>query len=218
MSSRKAQQGFLLNPYIFNEHSIKFLLNAGPPITDASLQHLVITNNGVTTTTEQSLFGAASVKFDNSSNYLSVSGSAFNFGSSDFRISCYVFFNEIATNNYHKLIVSHDDISSTRGWLLLANADNSGKITFSIMSGSTSYSVVGPIAQVGEWYEVVVARVGSVLSMTVNNSTYTSTSVAGITFNSINQPLYVGALKNGLELYKPATMYGYIQDLKIQVY
>lgn len=140
----------------------------GPTLTDAGPNRLAVTRNVNARVTPFGPFAPQtvtprgySVYFDGTGDYLTVSGnSAFNFGTGDFTVECWVYIS--ANQTQYAAIICN--FNNPDGWFLSFGTSN--QVTFSnyntiAITSSTSIST-------GGWTHVAVSRSGTSLKMFFN--------------------------------------------------
>jgi hypothetical protein len=179
--------------------------NAG--IYDATSKNDLETVGNAQISTTQSKFGGSSMYFDGTGDYLvtdAPSTDLFAFGSGDFTIEFWVYFNSVSG-----FPVPYDG---------RASGANSTTPTIYLVSGTIRYYVsaadriTGSTLSASTWYHVAICRVASQTKMFIDGtqvgSTYADTTVYT---NTVNRPIIGGdgnaPGSNGLN--------GYIDDLRI---
>lgn len=200
-----------------NPGKVVFLLDE---LSDRSPSaHAVFINGNVQASNEKSKFGKLSTKFTWPNSYLSINSSDdFNFNNFDFTIEADIYLNSAEEYGHHHIIVAHDDISTTRGWLFFVSADANGKLSFAIRSNGNDLHAIyshEPLS-INIWHKVAVCRSKSSLTLFLDDAPQETINIESISFNEIDQPLLVGALKNAGSIYAPACIDGYIQNLCIE--
>ena len=172
-------------------------------IWDASTGNLLTkVGNTTASNTQRKFAGSSAVYFDGTGDYLTFApGSRFAFGTGDFTIECWVYFNSYETSN--GFFVGQNFFSSV---FQISN----GILQFYSQPAS-AYVVTGSTAlPQNEWVHVAVTRSGNTFKVFLNGSvdgTGTNSSDAG--FNSANL-LTIGAWNN-----LAASWTGYMQDLRV---
>lgn len=177
--------------------------NAG--IFDSTAKNVLETVGNAQVSTAQAKFGTTSIAFDGNGDYLicNQSPSLMAFGSGDFTIECWVYFNTIASQIVYdgrpsSVQTTQPTIYMTGAGVLQYYANNSNVITGPTLSAST-------------WYHIAVCRASSQTKMFLNGvqagSTYADTTVYT---NTTGRPL-IGI--DGFNLGNPLN--GYIDDLRV---
>lgn len=148
--------------------------------------------------------------------------SGFNFGSDDFTIEISTYFATIPTTagNY-RLMVAKDDVAGTRGWNLLSDGDNGGKIAFAMFDGATPYVVRWEtVPSATTWYRVKAERLGNNLNLYIDSGSgyalVDTTDVTGVSVNSNSNCVAIGVFKNGGQVYTPSYHNGYVDYLLVR--
>ena len=148
--------------------------------------------------------------FDGTGDYLTLTGSAnLAFGTSDFTIEHFVYFNSIASEQ-----ITYDGRASGAA---------SGAQPCIIMNGTSkliTYYVNGAVRissdaamTAGQWYHIVISRVSSVTRMFINGTQQTGTYSDTTSYtNPANRPV-IGAYADSLS---SGYMNGYISDLRVR--
>lgn len=181
------------------------LMLTGDDFIDWSNQHNSITNTGtVTLDTTNKKFNASSLAFSGS-KYLTVpSNSAFEFGTGDFTVDCWIRFTTVQDCAFFQ---TSNDISAANGpfWF----GYSGGKLTAS-RHGSASYALGYTwTPTTGVWYYVAVTRQSGTTNVYLNGSVVATSSTIhnGVSFTQAGAA--VGVLTT------PAYFQGQIADLRI---
>jgi hypothetical protein len=167
-----------------------------------------ITRNGDTKTlTAQSKYYGSSGYFDGSGDYLSLASSAdFAFGTADFAIECWVYFNALDSNT---TVLRMDSGNGFNG-ILFCHGSNAVYITSSGSSWNIINGSVFTGLTTGTWTHLALTRSGSTFRGFVNGTVvFTVTSSASIYQSS---PIARIGCANSDGSF---AMNGYIQDLRI---
>lgn len=172
--------------------------NGSTTFTDLSSSPKVITAYGTTQiSTTQKKFGTASLLFDGSGDYLSLSANtAFNFGTGDFTVELW-----IKTNikiNYQSIFISAD----ASLWL---HTDSAGNLIYGAGSGDrlTGYGQVCDDA----WHHIAITRFSGTVRLFIDGVQKDTTS--NTTSINLTTPITIGT-------YSSSRYYtGYIDDLRI---
>jgi hypothetical protein len=159
----------IIDPYT------KLLIHGYGSIYDSSyFKDKNITNSGVVVSSTQSKFGGSSMYFNNStSTYLRVPwNNDFEFGSSDFTIDLWVYFNGNIGTARQALFACSEDFR--RFGILTNNASPYNKLALFISSNGTSWDISGD-ANIGttalvnnKWYHITFVREGSYFNVYVD--------------------------------------------------
>ena len=146
--------------------------------------------------------GNWSAYFDGTGDYLSnASAAAANFGTGDFTFECWVYFTNMALDNYYQVFTTSN---STGGFQIYKNAGSSN-IVWDINSTSTNLIATNIVAN--RWYHIAVTRSGSTVRTFLDGVlTYTYTN----SFNFTITGAYIGAFPTGVSYFP-----GYISNLRI---
>jgi hypothetical protein len=163
-----------------------------------------ITRNGDTkTVTTQSKFYGSSGYFDGSGDYLTAGTSSdYIFGTGDFTVECWAYFNVLNTDN--ALITNHNNDSN---WVFKVV---SGKFLFYPGDGNGSSIIGTSTISTGSWYHFTATRQSGTLKLFVNGVLETT---AALSPNySLNNTLHIGAQQNNLA---GTYLNGYLQDARL---
>jgi hypothetical protein len=145
--------------------------------------------------------------FDGTGDYLTtkVTPTWANFGTSDFTIECWVYFNSVAST---QMFVSSNQNASTGagGWTFGYRADNTTLI-FSCNANQQYGKTWSP--STGTWYHVAVSRSGTDLRLFVDGTQVGSTSTSS---DNISNAADVWVGSNVVASY---ALNGFIDDLRI---
>jgi len=194
-----------------NDSYTKLLLhmdgtNGGTTFTDSSSTANSVTPTSATTSTAASKFGGASALFTGSSSYLSIPNSTnWDFGSGDFTIDAWVYFNGFSSSSY-QYFYSQAILNSTHlqfGYNNSAGMDYEDSVGCTFTQGSTSGWTTGT------WYHVALVRYGTTMTM-YRNGTALATKTCSVALPSVGTTLYVGAALAGYHY-----LNGYIDELRV---
>lgn len=167
--------------------------------------------------TAQSVFGGASLgATTNSSHYVSTpNDSAFDFGSGDFTIECWVR-NTSSANNNNAAVICHDSIGGTRGWLMLRNDSGGGKkLGFAAFVGATAYTIYDSVALTQDvWYYYAAVRDGGTLRLYKDGVQVDSTAITGSIGNP-SVPICIAQLYGTSGVQSGTWWLGYIDELRV---
>lgn len=193
--------GFILTPYRFASGgdpsfaNVSLLLhcngtNASTTFTDNSpVGHTVTANGDAQLSTGTYKFATASGAFDGTGDYLSVPAhSSLDFGTGDFTIEMWVFFNATGTQylmDLSTVITSAISITPSTGNLFVYS-DGS----FCVNGGSTVFNT-------GQWYHIALSRSGGTWTVYRDGTQYLqATGQTSRTFGSSSLNLYLGIAGN----------------------
>jgi Concanavalin A-like lectin/glucanases superfamily len=194
---------------VTNTNFLANFTNAG--IIDNAQDNNLETVGGAQISTTQYKWGASSVAFDGTTDYLIPNGSTTNlfaFGSGAFTIEMWFYVTSFP-NQYVALYDSRP--ASTNGFYPVISLENNGSVYFYVNSANAISSGSGVIST-NRWYHLAVVKAGSSTKMFVNGnqvgSTYADTNTYLI---AANRPV-IGA--GGFTLGNDS-LNGYIADLRI---
>ena len=179
--------------------------NAG--VYDASMLSDLETVGDARVSTAVSKYSGSSLFFDGTGDYLTIPHDpVFNFGTGDFTIECWAYFNNLS--NSPQII---QKLSSNLGWFFEVGP-NTIYFGFGASNASQYYQLTGITLTTGVWYHLAATRVGSVLSIFLNGVKYSSTVTnANASYDNLT-PFIVGS-------YRPTStafdLNGYIDDLRV---
>jgi hypothetical protein len=166
---------------------------------------------GTSTAYSTSVIGGSGY-FDGTGDWLSVaSATPFDFGSGDFTLECWAWFNNFSSD--YRLIAKVANISSFGSWQIIV--DTSGYPLIYASSAATSWNVCngvgGGIAiKANCWNHIAATRSGNTFTMWVNGvSSGTTTSALSI-YYSASVPVTVGGMPDGTRI-----LPGYITDARV---
>lgn len=173
--------------------------NAG--ITDATAKNVLETVGNAQISTTQSKFGAASISFDGTGDWLLFPHNVDQFLSTgNFTVEMWVYRNASGTYG----LVGKG--TGTTGWLVSLNSSNQVVFTFA----SSTITSTGTVSAT-TWTHIAVVREGTSTNQTkiYINGTNDGTGTVSTDFNQTNS-MYVGADRTGGSAFN-----GYIDDLRI---
>jgi hypothetical protein len=177
--------------------------NAG--IFDSTAKNVLETVGNAQVSTTQAKWGTTSMAFDGTGDYLiSNSGTdLYAFGSGNFTIECWVYFNTVASQVVYDGRPS--GVQTTQPSIYMSGAG----VLFYYVNGANV--ITGATLTSGQWYHIAVARSGTSTKMFLNGvqtgSTYSDTTVYT---NTAGRPV-IG--NDGFNLTNPLN--GYIDDLRV---
>lgn len=180
-------------------NSVSLMLD-GETLTDKSSSALAMTNNGVTVSSVQYKYGNSSLSFNGSSYIYTTTSSAIVFGTGDFTIEFWIYFNSLSTYNIFDQRSTEPQIAPSL--YMTSNTiryyiNGADRITSSALSAQT-------------WYHVAIVRSSGSTKLYINGtqsgSTYTDTN------NYVGPNFWLGA-------YPPNPvanlLNGYIDDFRV---
>ena len=201
----------------------KFLLGNLPYFKDQSTSNHAITPNGNVSLKPKSVFDnapyseashGASAYFDGTGDYLTLSPqSDFAFGTGDFSVSLWVYFNE--AENYDYLIDGRNSGQTTDTWSLSINFTNgaANKLMFaSIPSGGSATAVLTSDTDfvTGQWYYISVSRSGTTSRMHFNGTQVAINTSDSTNYSTSPNTSYIGT-RYSLQQYFD----GYMCDVRV---
>jgi len=172
--------------------------NGSTTFTDSSPNALAVTATGnAQISTTQSKYNGTSAYFNGTNSYLSMANnSAFDFGSGDFTVECWVYFNSLGGSDYAPIFGNaYLFYVGSAGQMLLFNGSSN------VATGSSG------AVTTGAWYHLAWVRSSSTVKMFVNgvqngSNATVSSSIASGSSNSIG-------------FWPTVYLNGYIDELKI---
>ena len=161
---------------------------------DAAINKAITANGNAQLDTAQKKFGSASVLFDGTGDYLSLSDSAdWAFGSGDFTVDFWVRRN--ANGASYWFGQSHTDYSAgSRAWEIEVNAGNLITARVWVAEVSKDASSTGTITADGSWHHVAMVRDGNTLRLFIDGTQDGTRDITGMTVQDSGYPLYIGSL------------------------
>ena len=182
--------------------------NGSTTFTDSSNNAVSVTANGnAQISTAQSKFGGSSGSFS-AGHIITPAGSLFNFGTGDFCIEFWCYFNSVAAGQR----LGGGDLQSTNGnynWAIYTTS--SGQLDYYLGTGSTwdiaAVMSIGAVST-GQWYHVALVRNGNTFNGYLDGvSGSSTTSSAALATNSTNGAFF------GAQTTTPFN--GYLDDIRI---
>jgi hypothetical protein len=180
--------------------------NAGIP--DLAMQNNLQTVGSAQVSTSVVKYGTGSIFINGNTNYLcnysQQAINATNFGTGDFTIETWIYFND--TSGIQGIIDDASNISAagTQKWTI--NKDGSGNLCFGQHSvGNILTYAWSP--STGTWYYITITRASGTLRMFINGNIVASTSNSTNFASSGGVQIGIGASFNSLN--------GYLDDLRI---
>jgi hypothetical protein len=187
------------DPYV---NQTVLMLN-GENIIDYSLNQTAITNNGaVTVSSTQYKVGQSSLSFSGASNtsYLhATTTSAIVFGTGDFTIEFWIYFNSVKNTN---LVDGRDTTGNQLAISLYF-------VAYLRYFTNGADRITGPVLSTGVWYHIALSRVSSNTRMFVNGSQVGSTYAD--TNNYVGPNFCIG----GFRVVPTANLNGYIDEFRV---
>jgi hypothetical protein len=176
--------------------------NGSTTFTDSSLNALTVTRTGTPAiSTAQSKYGGSSVAFSGSTDRLGVASNAlFAFGTGDFTVEFWVYFNSISTS-----FVQLYDTYVTGGFSFYWSGSAS---TLIISNRSTNQIVQAWSPSANTWYHLAVSRSGTSLRLFINGTVLGSTTAST---SYVQGALQIGGTADNTSY----SLNGYIDDLRI---
>ena len=176
-------------------------------IQDRTARNVLQTVGNVRVVNGVKKYGSGAIAFDGNGDYLTtkVTPTWANFGTSDFTIECWVYFNSVAST---QMFVSsnHNAATGAGGWTFGYRADNTTLI-FSCNANQQYGKTWSP--STGTWYHVAVSRSGTDLRLFVDGTQVGSTSTSSDNISGAAD-VWVGS-----NFVAPYALNGYIDDLRI---
>lgn len=154
--------------------------------------------------TAQFKYGAASILFDGSGDYLEyASNSAWNFGTGDFTLECWVRFAAYSSSYggaYGATLFSQyrATAGSPVGWQLRVNGTSSSYDQINVFTGTTNLTFNGAALALNTWHHVAASRNSGNVRAFVNGIQYGSTTSNSDNFTAdqvgSTRPLRIGQL------------------------
>tara|TARA_R110002153_G_scaffold27514_5_gene85491 strand:- start:1001 stop:3496 length:2496 start_codon:yes stop_codon:yes gene_type:complete len=186
-----------------------FLLNPNPSIIDkAQNSNITLVGDASGSNTEQ-LFSTSTIAFDGVGDYLVASSSStdYGYGTLDFTIEFWVYFNSTAVTQ--TVVSSLSSGSSTNPHLYLLGTDST--LRYYTASGER---ISSSALSSGTWYHVALSRASGSTKLfidgTQSGSTYTDSNNYGSA-----APFVVGTYYNAGSLVTTNPLSGYVQDVRV---
>ena len=194
--------------------------NGSTSTTDSSNRNNSITFNGnAQISTAQSKFGGSSLLLDGAGDYLQVANQDyFDFGSSDFTIECWFYFDSSSSETYNTLLDMGNGSASGAGPFWTAVKSDSGTYYIGVALDTTTagdWDVLNNLAiatlSASTWHHFAVSRAGSNFKVFLNG-TSVATATSSSAMRDENSALQIGARGQNT-----ASHYfkGYIDDVRI---
>ena len=194
--------------------------NGSTSTTDSSDRNNSITFNGnAQISTAQSKFGGSSLLLDGAGDYLQVANQDyFDFGSNDFTIECWFYFDSSSSETYNTLLDMGNGSASGSGPFWTAVKKDSGTYYIGVALDTTTagdWDVLNNLAiatlSASTWHHFAVSREGSNFKVFLNG-TSVATATGSSAMRDENSALQIGARGQNT-----ASHYfkGYIDDVRI---
>ena len=194
--------------------------NGSTSTTDSSNRNNSITFNGnAQISTAQSKFGGSSLLLDGAGDYLQVANQDyFDFGSNDFTIECWFYFDSSSSETYNTLLDMGNGSASGSGPFWTAVKNDSGTYYIGVALDTTTagdWDVLNNLAiatlSASTWHHFAVSREGSNFKVFLNG-TSVATATGSSPMRDENSALQIGARgQNTAQHY----FKGYIDDVRI---
>jgi hypothetical protein len=190
------------------------LLGTNSGIYDSTAKNVLTTVGDAKINNSVYKYGTGSMYFDgNTAQIIVRPNQAFNFGTGNFTIECWVY--RIAASSQNMLLTNRPSVMSTTGgdfWI--DNNTSSISRTCFLSQGGTLYNIAGssdyPAA--GNWFHYAVVRNGTSLAAYINGASAGSATVsASDAFGSSTASIYAGRFSDSNAWF----LNGYIDDLRI---
>jgi hypothetical protein len=179
--------------------------NGSTTFTDSSLNALTVTRTGTPAiSTSQSKYGGSSVALSGTADRLDVASNAlFAFGTGDFTVEFWVYFNSISTS-----FVQLYDTYVTGGFSFYWSGSAS---TLIISNRSANQIVQAWSPSANTWYHLAVSRSGTSLRLFINGTVLGSTAAST---SYVQGALQIGGTADNTSY----SLNGYVDDLRITKY
>ena len=183
-------------------------------VTDSSTNNHVVTVRGDVRSGTSSPYrsGGYSTYFDGTGDYLTVpNNNAFKFGSENFTIECWVYFNAVSDD----IIISKWNAGSTAGtnqWIL----NTVGAVptfTWSIDGTFAAGNAIGTTLVANRWHHLAAVRNGSSITLYVDGVGGTPASVSGSLYGSETEVLGISYRRNNGSSWNPIN--GYVSNVRL---
>ncbi len=183
-------------------------------VTDSSTNNHVITVQGdaMAGTFSPYRSGGYSTYFDGSGDYFTVpDNNAFKFGSENFTIECWVYFNAVSDD----IIISKWNAGSTPGtnqWVL-NTISAVPTFSWSIDGNFAAGSAIGTTLVANRWHHLAAVRNGSSITLYVDGVGGTPVSVSGSLYGSETEVLGISYRRNNGSTWNPIN--GYVSNVRL---
>ena len=176
-------------------------VNGSTTITDSSLSPKTVTAVGnAQVSTAQSRFGGASIAFDGTGDYLTVSGQSFPVGTESFTVEFWIYSSAAWNTKLGRILEN----PVTGGFQVYLQTDNTMVVSFFAVSAILAPSL-GSLA-LSTWHHVAIVRNGSLFSVFFNGILQ-ATATDARAFSAISSQVIGSSDSFGFN--------GYIDDLRI---
>ena len=169
--------------------------------TDASQYAHSLTRSGVKVDTDQSMFGGGSALYQGTTGqYIQADDSSdWNFGSGDFTIDLWAYFNSVGAES--TFICQWSQSAGNGSWLLRRVVSGGSKLQldYRTSGGNNKTASANWTPSTGTWYHIAVVRSGTTLKFYVNGTNISGGGfdMTGITFNNSPSSLSIGDFSDG---------------------
>jgi hypothetical protein len=162
--------------------------------TDEAGSKTVTANGDAQHDTAQAQFGASSMLFDGTGDYLSIPANAdFAFGTGDFTIDMWLRPNSVSGNQN---IIGTTPTGIDEGWLIRLEG---GNIRFYLLDGGTFGLLSTATLSVGTWYHIAVVRSGTDVDLYIDGVSDASGTTSADN-NTTNRTFSLGAQLNASDV------------------
>lgn len=194
--------------------------NGSTSTTDSSNRNNSITFNGnAQISTAQSKFGGSSLLLDGAGDYLQVANQDyFDFGSNDFTIECWFYFDSSSSETYNTLLDMGNGSAAGSGPYWTGVKSDSGTYTLFVQMDSTAagdWDLINNVAittvSASTWHHFAISREGSNFKVFLDGTSVLTTTNSN-PLRDENSALQIGARgQNTASLF----FKGYIDDVRI---
>lgn len=168
--------------------------NGSTTFTDSSSNNFTVTSvSSAAISTSIYQFGSGSISLNGTSQYLTVpDSSAFDFGSGDWTVECWVRVTSLSTNR--AVIFKRVDNLNDERWVGMGIAPN-GTVGGLVASSSTAWGVnasTTSTVSLNTWTHLALVRNGSDVSLYVNGTKNTLTTTASFSVYKDTAPVLIG--------------------------
>ena len=158
-------------------------------IWDASGNNLTIYGDATASTTETK-YSLSSVDLDGTGDYISLDKTVGHFGSADFTIEGWWYFNTVSVG--YQPLMSLGEGADSRGWVIITETDN--ELALYMSNGSAwSYNIISTTVPSLGWQHIAVVRSGSTLTFYLNGTSIGTASIgSNSTHTTTSGALYIG--------------------------